>query len=60
MCAPNVGLWHESWSCKPNKPASLDDVPRECDSYGFSFVGFSSEVTGKLAMDEFVIEQAKK
>jgi len=49
-------LWHESWSRTPDKPASLDEVLRECDSYGVSFVGFSAEVTGKLAMDELVIE----
>jgi hypothetical protein len=51
-------LWHESWSRNPDKPASLDEVLRECDSYGVSFVGFSNEVTGKLAMDELVIEPA--
>ena len=52
-------LWHESWSRKPDKPASLDKVLRECDSYGVSFVGFSAEVTGKLAMDELVIQADK-
>ena len=49
-------LWHKSWSRNPDKPASLDDVLRECDSYGLSFVGFTCEVTGRLAMDEFVID----
>ncbi len=28
------------------------------DSYGFSFVGFSSEVTGKVSTDELEIELA--
>jgi hypothetical protein len=51
-------LWYESWSRYPDKPASLDAVLRECHSYGVSFVGFSAEVTGKLAMDELVIEPA--
>ena len=51
-------LWHESWSRNPDNPASLDEVLGECDSYGVSFVGFSNEVTGKLAMDELVIEPA--
>jgi len=31
---------------------------RECDSYGISFVGFSDEVTGKLALDELMIVPA--
>ena len=34
-------LWHKSWSRYPDKPASLDEVLATCDSYGFSFVGFS-------------------
>ena len=33
---------------------------RRSDSYGISFVGFSSEVTGRHAMDEFVIDEAEK
>lgn len=49
-------LWHRSWSRHPDKPASLDDVLQRSDSYGFSLVGFSAEVTGKLAMDQFEIE----
>ena len=49
-------LWHASWSRMPDKPATLDEVLRECDSYGVSFVGFSDEVTGRFAMDELVIE----
>ena len=48
-------LWHRSWSRNPEDPASLDHVLGSCDSYGFSFVGFSEEVTGKLSMDEFRI-----
>jgi len=49
-------LWHRSWSRYPDKPASLDEVLSGCDSYGFSFVGFSEKVTGRLAMDQFEIE----
>ena len=48
-------LWHRSWSWDPSHPTSLDGVLRNCDSYGFSFVGFSSEVTGRFLMDEFLI-----
>ena len=50
-------LWHRSWSRHPDKPATLDQVLGECDSYGFSFVGFSGEVTGKFAMDELVLKR---
>lgn len=53
-------LWHRSWSRHPDKPASLDHVLHECDSYGFSFVGFSDEVTGKFSMDELEIHFAGK
>lgn len=52
-------LWHRSWSRNPDKPASLDEVLGVCDSYGFSFIGFSEEVTGKFSMDELVIELAR-
>jgi hypothetical protein len=48
-------LWHRSWARTPSKPASLDEVLRSCDSYGFSFLKFSAEVTGKLSMDELEI-----
>jgi hypothetical protein len=52
-------LWHNSWSRHPDKPASLDEVLGTCDSYGFSFVGFSGEATGKFSMDELEIEFAE-
>jgi hypothetical protein len=48
-------LWHRSWARTPSNPASLDEVLRTCDSYGFSFLNFSGEVTGKLSMDELAI-----
>lgn len=48
--------WHRSWSRNPNNPASLDQVLQHVDSYGFSFVGFSSEVAGKFSMDDLEIE----
>ena len=48
-------LWHRSWARTPSNPASLDEVLRTCDSYGFSFLNFSAEVTGKLSMDELQI-----
>ena len=48
-------LWHRTWARTPSNPASLDEVLRSCDSYGFSFLKFSGEVTGKLSMDELTI-----
>lgn len=49
-------LWHRSWAANP---APLNDILQTCHSYGFAFVGFSEEVTGKFAMDEFVIRLAR-
>ena len=46
-------LWHRSWY--RTSPASLDDILSAVDSYGFSFVGFSQEVTGTFAMDKLEI-----
>ena len=37
-------LWHRSWA--PSR-ASLDALLKKSASYGFSFVGFSEEVTGQ-------------
>jgi hypothetical protein len=51
--------WHRSWARDPKNPGGLGEVLATCDSYGFSFVGFSEEVTGKLAMDELVIKPKK-
>ena len=48
-------LWHRTWARTPSRPASLDEVLRTCDSYGFSFLKFSGEVTGRLSMDELEI-----
>jgi hypothetical protein len=45
-------LWHRSWAMRPQP---LDAVLAKALSYGFSFVGFSSEVSGRLSMGEFTI-----
>lgn len=45
-------LWHRSYA---PVPATVKDALQTCNSYGFSFVGYSEEVTGKFAMDDFVI-----
>jgi hypothetical protein len=49
--------WHCSWSLDPNKPAPLTRLLGQAESYGFSFAGFSSEVSGRLCMDEFEIRR---
>ena len=51
-------LWNMSWAGLPPKPHSLDESLGHVSSYGFSFVGFSMEVDGRLSMDEFEIRPA--
>ncbi len=48
--------WHLSWAANPASPPLLDTALGHCQSYGFSFLGFSREVTGRLSMDEFEIK----
>jgi hypothetical protein len=48
--------WSRSWARDPGQPASLDQVLSDTDGYGFSFVGFDGEVTGKFSMDELDIQ----
>ena len=50
-------LWHLSWS-GAEEPATLDGALGGAESYGFSFVGFTAEVTGRLCMDQFAIERS--
>ena len=49
--------WHNSWNFTGKAP--LNEVLRNCESYGFSFVGFEEEVRGKFSMDEFEIKFSK-
>lgn len=49
-------LWHHSWPRDPNTSRSLESILGQVLSYGFSFVGFSSEVSGRLCMGEFEIK----
>jgi hypothetical protein len=49
-------LWHRSWSKDPSNAISLDDCLKNCVSYGFSFVGSTSAVRGKLSLGGFKIE----
>lgn len=48
-------LWHHSWPRDPKVSGSLDQILGHAHSYGFSFVGFSSEVSGRLCMARFRI-----
>jgi len=42
--------WHHSWPRDEVNPSRLDDILGQVHSYGFSFTGFSAEVTGKFSM----------
>jgi hypothetical protein len=55
----NESLWHHSWSIDAENPLDLDTLLSNAVSYGFSLVGFSSEVRGKLSMAEFEISPAQ-
>ena len=48
-------LWHRSWAANPATALSLTQMLGSALSYGFSFVGFTSEVSGRLSMAEFEI-----
>ena len=52
---PDESLWHNSWAGDPRGPTPLAEVLGAAVSYGFSFVGFSSEVTGRLSMARFEV-----
>jgi hypothetical protein len=49
-------LWHRSWSKDPSNATSLNDCLKNCVSYGFSFVGSTNAVRGKLSLGGFKIE----
>jgi hypothetical protein len=55
VLANDESRWHRSWSSDPAQPTALDKVLNNAESYGFSFVGFSREVTGRLCLDSFRI-----
>ena len=48
-------LWHNSWY--KDKYIPLTDCLRNCASYGFSFVGFSEALLGKLSIGHFEINK---
>ena len=48
--------WYCSWQNPSHEPASLLQVLSGAHSYGFSFVGFGSEVSGRLSLAQFEIQ----
>lgn len=54
---PDESLWHNSWTAEPDGLRRLEPLLAEAESYGFSFMGFSSEVTGRLSLSRFSIER---
>ena len=48
-------LCYRSWTSRREHPPSLDQSLAECESYGFSLVGFTKAVQGKLSMGSFEI-----
>jgi len=55
LISSDESKWNNSWTKLGNGPEPLSSVVRNCESYGFSFVGFKQEVRGKFAIDEFII-----
>ncbi len=53
-------MWHMSWTGDPRRPTNLQEVLTNAESYGFSFVGFTAEVTGRLCMSEFAIRPGNR
>jgi hypothetical protein len=49
--------WHHSWPRTPDSMKSFPKLIQSVHSYGFSFVGFSREVAGRLSMGSFSIAQ---
>ncbi|MBU0910036.1 MAG: hypothetical protein KKA54_08195 [Proteobacteria bacterium] len=48
--------WHCSFISDPLHARSLPMTLKACSSFGFSFIGFSEKVTGKLSLSEFTIQ----
>ena len=55
MLVNDESQWHNSWAGNPPKRKSLDSALAATHSYGFAFVGFRSEVTGRLSMAHFTV-----
>lgn len=51
--------WYHSWSIDPAQPTSLAQVLANAESFGFSFVGFGSEVSGRVSLGFFELNPAE-
>ncbi len=49
--------WHRSFAADPENPQVLETTLATCFSYGFSFVGFSEKVTGRIGLADFRLLQ---
>ncbi len=49
--------WHRSFASDPETPLELEATLATCFSYGFSFVGFSEKVAGRVALADFRLLQ---
>ena len=56
--ANDEARWYHSWSRDPAQPADLEQVLANAESFGFSFVGFGGEVSGRVSMGFFEINTA--
>ena len=55
----NPNLWHRSFSSDSQHPSPLNHTLGASISYGFSFVGFSEKVTGRIGLSSFFIKTDK-
>lgn len=53
---PDPSAWHRSFASVPEAANTLPQTLGVCFSYGFSFVGFSKKVTGRIALADFRLE----
>lgn len=54
---PDPTRWHRSFAVDRLNPQALDPTLAICFSYGFSFVGFSEKVAGRVALADFRLLQ---
>ena len=55
--AADPAQWHRSFAVDPAHPGDLEPTLACCFSYGFSFVGFSEKVTGRVGLADFRLQQ---
>jgi hypothetical protein len=55
--AVDPSRWHRSFAVDPDNPQDLESTLACCFSFGFSFVGFSQKVTGRIGLADFRLLQ---